>query len=225
MSLLNIDISKTPPSSFSTMDLLALTFILLACSLSSGAVLVLSPKRRHVLLGRLSLRRASESGESAHLLPAEKTKPKPPDAVSDYKDTFPPARRGALRNIYDHLPASLTDGRSPDELVNAYGEGIFGEKRDPSPASYVPLDKPLSELNGDLLTATGFSVDEIRALGDFPDYATLSDVPKPAAYEGFDIAKALPRPYRPFRWAYHQTMCESWSSLAFFTYGESVMRD
>ena len=207
------------------MDLLALVFVLLACSLSSGAVLVLSPKRRHVLLGRLSLRRPSGSGESAHLLPSEKTKPKPPDAVSDYKDTFPPARRDALRTMYDHLSAQLTKGRSPEELVNAHGEGILGEKRDPSPGSYVPLDKPLSELNGDLLTATGFSVNEIRALGDFPDYATLSDVPKPAAYEGFDIAKALPRPYRPFRWAYHQTMCECLFLSDTFSDGEVDTRD
>jgi len=29
----------------------------------------------------------------------------------------------------------------------------------------------------------------------------------PEPYGGFDPAKALPRPYRPFRWAYHQTMC------------------
>ena len=57
-------------------------------------------------------------------------------------------------------------------------------------------------------TPTGLSVAEVKALGDFPDYAALSGVPLPRAYgEEFDVDKALARPYRPFRWAYHQTMC------------------
>jgi hypothetical protein len=41
----------------------------------------------------------------------------------------------------------------------------------------------------------------------FPDYASLSGIPLPKAYLGFNITRALPRPYRPFRWVYHQTMC------------------
>ena len=51
-------------------------------------------------------------------------------------------------------------------------------------------------------------MDEIKALGDFPDYEALSGVPLPEPYKEFDIKTALPRPYRPFRWQYHQTMCE-----------------
>jgi hypothetical protein len=47
---------------------------------------------------------------------------------------------------------------------------------------------------------------EIAAYGPFPDYASLSGVPLPSAYPEFDITRALPRPYRPIRWAYHQTM-------------------
>lgn len=57
-------------------------------------------------------------------------------------------------------------------------------------------------------TVCGFSVDEIKALEDFPDYAELSGVSLPTPYPEFDIEKALPRPYRPFRWAYHQTICK-----------------
>jgi hypothetical protein len=56
-------------------------------------------------------------------------------------------------------------------------------------------------------TPTGFSVTEIKALGDFPDYAKLSGVPLPQEYPEFNIDTALARPYRPFRWGYHQTMC------------------
>ena len=50
---------------------------------------------------------------------------------------------------------------------------------------------------------------EVRALGDFPDYAKLSGVPLPQPYPECNIERAIPRPYRPFRWAYHQTMCGS----------------
>ncbi|KAB8233137.1 hypothetical protein BDV23DRAFT_194646 [Aspergillus alliaceus] len=55
-------------------------------------------------------------------------------------------------------------------------------------------------------TSTGFSLAEVKALGDFPDYSKLSGVPLPQAYLEFDIDKGLARPYRPFRWGYHQTM-------------------
>ncbi|KAF3916999.1 hypothetical protein ABW21_db0202734 [Orbilia brochopaga] len=47
---------------------------------------------------------------------------------------------------------------------------------------------------------------EIAALGRFPDYAALANFPLPKAYPSFNIATAKPRPYRPFRWVYHQTM-------------------
>lgn len=41
---------------------------------------------------------------------------------------------------------------------------------------------------------------------EFPDYFALSGVPLPQPVEEFDIDKAKPRPYRPFRWDYHQHM-------------------
>lgn len=50
------------------------------------------------------------------------------------------------------------------------------------------------------------SKEEIEGYGDFPDYASLSGVRLPNPYPEFKIEKALPRPYRPFRWSYHQTM-------------------
>ncbi|EFQ34303.1 hypothetical protein CGRA01v4_03873 [Colletotrichum graminicola] len=73
--------------------------------------------------------------------------------------------------------------------------------------------KPLLKLDADYRTASpnefnfsGFSIADIKSLGDFPDYATLSGVPLPSPLTGFNVDKAVPRPYRPFRWAYHQTM-------------------
>lgn len=48
---------------------------------------------------------------------------------------------------------------------------------------------------------------ERNQLGLYPDYAALSGVPWPEACVDFDPQRALPRPYRPFRWPYHQIMC------------------
>lgn len=71
----------------------------------------------------------------------------------------------------------------------------------------LPMTANYKTSSGKLYTPTGFSVDDIKSLGDFPNYAALSGVPLPSAYPEHDINKAIPRPYRPFRWAYHQTMC------------------
>ncbi|KAF9452869.1 hypothetical protein P691DRAFT_771973 [Macrolepiota fuliginosa MF-IS2] len=38
------------------------------------------------------------------------------------------------------------------------------------------------------------------------NYFELTGVPPPQPLPGFNIDDALPRPYRPFRWKYHQTM-------------------
>ncbi|KAK3334139.1 hypothetical protein B0T19DRAFT_420159 [Cercophora scortea] len=58
-----------------------------------------------------------------------------------------------------------------------------------------------------LYTPTGFSTQDLRKLGRFPDYAVLSGVrhPVPTKPE-WDITKAIFRPFRPFRWGYHQHM-------------------
>jgi hypothetical protein len=42
--------------------------------------------------------------------------------------------------------------------------------------------------------------------GEFPDYSALSGVPLPKPLKVFDLSKAKPRPYRPFRWNYVQNM-------------------
>ena len=56
-------------------------------------------------------------------------------------------------------------------------------------------------------TPTGFSTLDVRALGRFPDYAALSGVRLPHPVDAaWDISRAVFRPYRPFRWRYHQHM-------------------
>lgn len=47
-----------------------------------------------------------------------------------------------------------------------------------------------------------------------PDYFKLSGVPAPKPLPDFDVDKTKPRPYRPFRWTYHQNMCTSLPELA-----------
>lgn len=72
----------------------------------------------------------------------------------------------------------------------------------------LPFDVPYYEADHNCVSPTGYLVKDIlRFNGDFPDYATLSGVPAPEAWEDFGIERVLPRPYRPLRWAYHQTMC------------------
>ena len=122
-------------------------------------------------------------------LPPKKT------ASKSLKDEFPPSIRDDLPKeaVSQTLPKqkSLNDIEVDDTCI----------KRDliPFTADYRQHPKAF--------TPTGAMVEEILALGDFPDYASLSGVPLPKKYEGFDITKAIARPYRPFRWAYHQTMC------------------
>jgi hypothetical protein len=129
--------------------------------------------------------------------PPRSVSPEKPSTISaspsSYSDVLPPSRREALSQV---------EGKRPTTAAQEVSEREIREDILPMTADYGTSD-------GNRYTPTGFSVDEVKALGDFPDYATLSGVPLPNAYREFDIDKARPRPYRPFRWAYHQTMCTS----------------
>lgn len=64
-----------------------------------------------------------------------------------------------------------------------------------------------------------------RLLGEeFPDHFARSGVPLPNPVpDDFDIDKAKPRPYRPFRWDYHQNMGASQLSIMLAsTYDASI---
>jgi hypothetical protein len=167
-----------------------------AFAISSAVVLLLSKKRRQIVLDRLPLRRrlASSAGTPPRSLSPEKKSPAP--STPDHSIAYPPSRRATLEEVAPHLAA-----RTPAEAGTIL-PGTGEEK-----PLQAPLEVPFADWDPKTFTPTEFSKEEIDALGDFPDYATLSGVPLPQAYEGFDIEKAKPRPYRPFRWAYHQTMC------------------
>lgn len=118
-----------------------------------------------------------------------------------YVDSFPPLRRGVLSELReygsDEKGEWLDADMNEDDIRNAM----------------LPFTANYNECVERKFTATGFSIEEIKALGDFSNYAELSGVPLPSRYDSFDIDKAVARPYRPFRWNYHQTMCMSFYYL------------
>lgn len=107
---------------------------------------------------------------------------------SDYSKIFPPSQRNT---IYDLIPTA-------DNNI----EALSVSKQ---PLLKLECDYRLADPSTNLYS--GFTVGDVRALGCFPDYAKLSGVPAPTPLKNFTIDTARPRPYRPFRWPYHQTMC------------------
>lgn len=147
------------------------------------------------LLSRISLRgrKNSIARTPPRSISPEKKQANSASSPSSYNHALPPPRREALLQ----LKGAAIRGRDVTEAEMQ--------------KNLLPMTADYRTNPGELYTPTGFSVDEVKALGDFPDYATLSGVPLPSAYPEHDIGKAQPRPYRPFRWAYHQTMCMCWS--------------
>jgi hypothetical protein len=111
---------------------------------------------------------------------------------SPYLLEFPPSRRHVLA----HLPQFQKCTQPtviPAEVLSARA---------------LPTTAQEPNLGQDThYTTTGFSTREIDLLGLFSDYALLSGVPHPEPCSPtWDISKAVFRPFRPFRWKYHQHM-------------------
>ncbi|CZT03548.1 hypothetical protein WAI453_012276 [Rhynchosporium graminicola] len=158
--------------------------------------LAVNKRQRDAVLRRLHFQRRRTSGASTpprSILPSKKSAG--PDAP-DFFNAFPPSRRCALPELAKTLPA-----HSAQIFQSTEPSGDFLGKH------ALPISQTYSlESKTPQYTPTGFSTTEIKAMGDFPAYDILSGVPLPQAYENFDATKALPRPYRPLRWKYHQTM-------------------
>ncbi|KAJ4313274.1 hypothetical protein N0V84_009502 [Fusarium piperis] len=107
----------------------------------------------------------------------------------DYSDVFPPSQRPVLAYLDSRFPYA-------DKSV------------DTSKLSRMVLrmEENYATANYERFIYSGFSVGDVLKLGDFLNYAALSEVPLPKPAEDFDIKTAQPRPYRPLRWPYHQTM-------------------
>ncbi|RDW72451.1 heme-dependent oxidative N-demethylase family protein [Aspergillus mulundensis] len=157
-----------------------------------GFCLLLSNSAPHLLnrlRGRKPPSRTSQTPPPS-LSPSSEKKPTSTTQPTDPATVLPPQRRHVLSAL--PLPASYKYKEVSETEV----------LRRP-----LPMTQDYRTCQEEAYTPTGFSVAEIKALGDFPDYAKLSGVPLPTAYgEEFDVDRALARPYRPFRWAYHQTM-------------------
>ncbi|KAF4971756.1 hypothetical protein FSARC_1505 [Fusarium sarcochroum] len=128
-------------------------------------------------------------------------------AAADYTTVYPPPQRHVLPEISSEFPSSNDVNLSV------------------TPQPLLRLDEDYRHADPTKYNFTGFSVDEIRRLGDFPDYAKLSGVSLPEPLKNFDVDTALPRPYRPFRWAYHQTMSLKKLDPDFWLEIESTYRD
>jgi len=178
------------------MDFNLLIVLWAIVALGSVAYALSSRERRYKFLSRLrtSRRRDSDAKTPPRELSPSKEKVDPFE-TADYRETLPPSRRFTLKDAAPELFADLED--ISDEQLES------DEK-----TRAIPLEVHYAEADDNALSPTGISVEEIKKLGNFPDYATLSGVPLPQPYKEFDISKAMPRPYRPFRWSYHQTMCK-----------------
>ncbi|PFH54907.1 hypothetical protein XA68_12122 [Ophiocordyceps unilateralis] len=103
---------------------------------------------------------------------------------SSLKELFPPSQRSKLDSTRD-------DDVDLSQSLRHHVLGLEADYRLADPSTFL---------------FSGFTVAEVRSLGHFPDYAKLSGVPLPSPLTDFTVQDALPRPYRPFRWPYHQTM-------------------
>jgi hypothetical protein len=156
----------------------------------------LSQAQKDVISQRLRLRgrRSSNSETPPRSLSPEKKEPtNSPPKSSEYVTAFPPSQRDVLKEL------SLSEAQR-----GVLGDLEFDEKTFAN--NIIGFEEDYRTCDESRYVASGFSVKEVRALADFPDYEALSGVPLPAPYTNFEIDKALPRPYRPFRWPYHQTM-------------------
>ena len=96
-------------------------------------------------------------------------------------------RQNKKQNLFGYLKSTIF-GFAPRSLVEC---GV--PPPPPEPQAYPVGFRPKTKA-------------ERNKLGLYPDYAALSGVPWPEPYVDFDPQRALPRPYRPFRWPYHQIM-------------------
>lgn len=120
------------------------------------------------------------------------------ESSSDLASALPPSQRDQLKKLAPTLP--------PSQQKALGNPSSFDQKT--YEKSLLTFEENYRTADDSKYVYSGFSVREVKALGDFPDYSFFSDVPMPKPYPEFDIDKAKARPYRPFRWGYHQTMCK-----------------
>ena len=176
---------------------ISLAWPALAVFFSIITFFTLTSKGKDVVLRRLGLRSTSARPSTPNIEKQQSSSKPLASTTSSLATAFPPLQREQLKKLKEGMPASQQ---------KALGDLSFDQKT--FERSLFGFEEDYRTAGDNKFVYTGFSAREIRALGDFPDYAAISEVPLPRPYEGFDIDKARPRPYRPVRWAYHQTMCK-----------------
>ena len=186
----------------------SLILVAIAVLLSGISYLVQTKSQKKVIRQNISAwipsisrgRRTSASNTPPRSLTPEKKLPNNVPPPSAYRDIFPPSTRGNLP-IWTMSWSSMLAGLRRSDNEADVSQVV-------TPETVIPFEKDYREANSLTYTPMGISIGEVKALGDFPDYSKLSGVPKPEAYKEHKLENAIPRPYRPFRWAYHQTMCK-----------------
>jgi hypothetical protein len=175
-----------------------LLYVGLAVSITFITYLSLSQRQKDIVFERLSLRgrRSSNADTPPRSLSPEKDPSNSQPNASEYVNTFPPLTR-------ENIPEAAAE--LPEDRRMVLESSTFDEKN--WTKSILGWEEDFRIADPERYIYTGYKIKEIRALGNFPNYSALSGIPLPEAYTEHDINKALPRPYRPFRWAYHQTMC------------------
>ncbi|KAI0408476.1 alpha-1,2-mannosyltransferase, partial [Xylaria palmicola] len=177
-----------------TMAALAFSWPALVFCLSTLAVLALRSYQKYVVLEKSRLTGCAGRPTTPAL--EKQLLPKPlASSVSDLATFFPPRRRDQLESLL----SALSPARRGMLSHISFTQEVFER-------SLLRLEEDYKQADTSKYVYSGVSIREIRALGSFPDYSTLSGVPMPTPYLSFDIARAKPRPYRPFRRPYHQTM-------------------
>ena len=177
-----------------------LLYVGLAVCISFVTYLSLSQHQKDIVFRRLALRgrRSSNANTPPRSFSPEKEPNNSQPRSSEYVSAFPPLTR---ENI-PQAAAELTEDRRKILETSTFDENNWTK-------SVLGFEEDFRKADPERYIYTGYKVKEIRALGDFPNYSALCEIPLPEPYPEHDINKAVPRPYRPFRWAYHQTMCES----------------
>ena len=138
------------------MEEIYLLILGIAFCLTTITYLALSQKQRDVLFRRLRLheRRASSATTPPRSLSPEKKSAINIPSPTEYIENFPGSRREALARVMAMIPQA--------DLGNFVG--LEAEKSMTSDMM-MPYEANYMEVDGSKHTPTGFSVDEIKALG------------------------------------------------------------
>ena len=170
-----------------------LVFLAIAVLLGNIVVLILSRSQRARLyrcaatswaqlaaaLTTRGRQRNSSASTPPRSLTPEKKVPNNGPPPAEYKDLFPPSSRDVMLKVAAAAEAAKSSSSSPP--LKVIGAATRELNREDFVKNIIPLEADYRHCAAPSSTYTPMeiSVAEIKALGDFPDYTTLSGVPLP----------------------------------------------